>query len=69
MLQDLKIPMTDEPFISLQSHLLTYADGHFLGDAWCFSDICFTRDDSERVTGFKLTGNRVKNLYFGKRSH
>lgn len=46
--------------------LLTYADGNFLGDAWFLSDIRFTRDDSGGVTGFKLTGNRVKNLYFEK---
>ena len=49
--------------------LLTYADDHFLGDAWFFPEIRFTRDDSGRVTGFNLTGNRVKDLYFGKRTH
>ena len=49
--------------------LLTYADDHFLGDAWFFPEIRFKRDDSGRVTGFTLTGNRVKGLYFGKRTH
>lgn len=45
---------------------LTCADGHFVGDAWFFSEIHFTRDDTGQVTGFRLTGNRVKNLYFKK---
>ena len=49
--------------------LLTYADGHFLGDAWFFPEIHFIRDDTGRVTGFKLTGNRVRNLYFEKKAH
>ena len=49
--------------------LLTYADGHFLGDAWFFPEIHFIRDDTGRVTGFKLTGNRVRNLYFEKKTH
>ena len=48
--------------------LLTYADGHFLGDAWFFPEIHFIRDDTGRVTGFKLTGNRVRNLYFEKKT-
>ena len=47
--------------------LLTYADGHFLGDAWFFPEIHFIRDDTECVTGFKLTGNRVRNLHFEKK--
>ena len=45
---------------------LTYADGHFLGDSWFFPEIHFLRDDTGRVTGFKLTGNRVRNLHFEK---
>ena len=49
--------------------LLTYADGHFLGDAWFFPEIHFIRDDTGRVTGFKLTGNRVRNLHFEKKTH
>ena len=48
--------------------LLTYADGHFLGNTWFFPEIHFTRDDTERVTGFKLTGGRVKNLHFEKKT-
>ena len=48
--------------------LLTYADGHFLGDAWFFPEIHFIRDDTGRVPGFKLTGNRVRNLYFEKKT-
>ena len=47
--------------------VLTYADGHFLGDAWFFPEIHFIRDNTGRVTGFRLTGNRVRNLHFGKK--
>ena len=46
--------------------LLTYADSHFVGNTWFFPEIRFTRDDTEHVTGFKLTGGRVKNLRFEK---
>ena len=49
--------------------LLTYADGHFLGNTWFFPEIHFTRDDTGRVTGFKLTGGRVKHLHFEKKIH
>ena len=48
--------------------LLTYVDGHFLGDAWFFPEIHFIRDNTGRVTGFKLTGNRVRNLHFEKKT-
>jgi len=47
---------------------LTYTDGHFHGDSWFFPEIHFTRDDTESVTGFKLTGGRVKNLHFEKKT-
>ena len=47
--------------------LLTYTDGHFLGNTWFFPDIRFTRDDTGQVTGFRLTGGRVRNLHFEKR--
>ena len=46
---------------------LTRADGHFVGDAWFFPEVYFTRDDTGQVTGFRLTGNRVKNLRFKKK--
>ena len=49
--------------------LLTYADGHFLGNTWFFPEIHFTRDDTGRVTGFRLTGGRVRNLHFQKKTH
>lgn len=45
---------------------LTCNDDHFVGDAWFFPEVHFTRDDAGRVTGFRLTGNRVKNLCFKK---
>ena len=47
--------------------LLTYADDHFLGNTWFFPEIHFTRDETGQVTGFRLTGGRVKNLHFEKR--
>lgn len=46
---------------------LTYTDGHFVGDVWFFPEIHFIRDDAGRVTGFKLNGGRVRNLYFEKK--
>jgi CubicO group peptidase (beta-lactamase class C family) len=49
--------------------VLTYADGHFRGDAWFFPEIHFIRDDTECITGFSLTGNRVRNLHFEKKTH
>ena len=49
--------------------LLTYTGGHFLGDAWFFPEIHFIRDDTGGVTGFRLTGNRVRNLHFEKKTH
>ena len=49
--------------------LLTYAGDHFLGDAWFFPEVHFTRDDTGRVIGFKLTGNRVRNLYFERKTY
>ena len=49
--------------------VLTYADGHFRGDAWFFPEIHFIRNNTGRVTGFNLTGNRVRNLHFEKKKH
>ena len=49
--------------------LLTYTDGHFRGNTWFFPQIHFTRDNTGRVTGFRLTGGRVKNLHFQKKTH
>ena len=49
--------------------LLTYTDGHFHGDSWFFPEVRFTRDDTGSVTGFRLTGDRVRNLYFEKKKH
>ena len=47
--------------------LLTYTDGHFHGDSWFFPEVRFIQDDTGHVTGFKLTGNRVRNLHFEKK--
>ena len=46
---------------------LTYAADHFVGDVWFFPEVHFTRDDTGRVTGFRLTGGRVRNLNFKKK--
>lgn len=48
--------------------LLTDAGDHFTGNVWFFPDIHFTRDDTGGVTGFKLTGGRVRNLHFEKKT-
>ena len=48
--------------------LLTYTGDHFLGNAWFFPKIHFTRDDTGSVTGFRLTGGRVRNLHFQKKT-
>ena len=48
--------------------LLTYTDGHFLSNTWFFSKIHFTRDNAGRVIGFRLTGDRVRNLHFEKKT-
>lgn len=47
---------------------LTYADGHFLGNTWFFPEIRFTQDDTGQITGFRLTGGRVRNLHFEKKT-
>ena len=47
--------------------VLTYTDGHFRGDAWFFPEVHFVREDTENIIGFRLTGNRVRNLYFKKK--
>lgn len=39
----------------------------FRGDAWWFPEIEFTRGDDGIVTGFGLTGDRVRNLRFDRR--
>ncbi len=41
------------------------ADG-FSGDRWYFSKIEFVRDRDNRVTGFNVSGSRVRNLKFEK---
>ena len=48
--------------------LLTYTEGHFHGDSWFFPEVRFIQDDTGHVTGFKLTGNRVRNLHFEKKT-
>ena len=46
---------------------LTYAGDHFTSNVWFFPNIHFIQDHTGRITGFKLTGGRVRNLHFEKR--
>ena len=48
--------------------LLTYTDGHFHGDSWFFPEVHFIQDDTGHVAGFRLTGDRVRNLHFEKKT-
>ena len=38
----------------------------FSGSAWWFQSVKFSRDSSGKVTGFRLTGSRVRNVRFDK---
>jgi hypothetical protein len=40
----------------------------FAGSTWFFVSVYFTRDNNKQVTGFKLTGGRVRNLRFARQS-
>jgi hypothetical protein len=35
----------------------------FHGDAWWFRQVSFQRDQNQDITGFRLTGERVRNLW------
>ena len=39
----------------------------FLGEEWFFRQVRFTRDSENRITGFRLSGGRVRNLRFDKK--
>ena len=46
---------------------LTELDGDlFTGNRWFFQTVQFTRDNEKRITGFRLTSGRVRNLRFDK---
>ena len=48
---------------------LTELDGDlFSGTQWFFQTVQFTRDNEKRITGFRLTAGRVRNLRFEKQS-
>jgi CubicO group peptidase (beta-lactamase class C family) len=40
----------------------------FMGNQWFFQSVRFTRDKDNRVTGFRLSGSRVRNVRFDKRT-
>lgn len=40
---------------------------HFSGNKWYFSRVVFTRDSNGKITGFKVSGGRVRNLNFEKK--
>lgn len=39
----------------------------FLGEQWFFRQVHFTRDNNKQITGFRLSGGRVRNLNFEKK--
>jgi CubicO group peptidase (beta-lactamase class C family) len=39
----------------------------FVGDQFFFGKVQFTRDKAHKITGFRLTGSRVRNLRFDKK--
>ncbi|MBL4653693.1 MAG: beta-lactamase family protein [Flavobacteriales bacterium] len=41
----------------------------FLGDRWFFKNIRFERDNSNSISGIRVSSGRVKNLYFEKTAH
>jgi hypothetical protein len=41
-------------------------EDQFSGDAWFFTQITFTRDESGEIIGCKVTNGRVRNLHFDK---
>ncbi|HKY29884.1 MAG TPA: serine hydrolase [Pyrinomonadaceae bacterium] len=46
---------------------LTELDGDlFSGNRWFFQTVQFTRDSEKRITGFRLTSGRVRNLRFDR---
>jgi hypothetical protein len=48
---------------------LTELDGDlFSGNRWFFQTVQFTRDSQKRITGFRLTSGRVRNLRFDRQS-
>ena len=40
----------------------------FSGNRWFFQTVQFTRDSEKRITGFRLTSGRVRNLRFDRQS-
>jgi len=49
------------------SFLSPMGDDTFRGDRWWFPEVRFVRDAEGRVTGFTVTGTRVRNLVFERR--
>ncbi len=48
---------------------LSELDGDlFSGNRWFFQTVQFTRDSEKRITGFRLTSGRVRNLRFDRQS-
>ena len=47
--------------------LTTEVSDVFAGEAWYFNSVKFVRNEQRLLTGFRLTGNRVLNLWFEKR--
>ena len=47
-------------------NLTPIKEDQFSSDAWFFGQIEFVRDDNKKITGFKASNGRVRNLYFKK---
>jgi hypothetical protein len=48
------------------THLEPSDVDQFSGDNWWFGKVRFVRDESQKITGFVLSGSRVRNLRFVK---
>jgi hypothetical protein len=44
--------------------LIAVAEDEFKGSQWFFGGVRFERDETGGVSGFRLSGGRVRNLYF-----
>jgi hypothetical protein len=49
------------------THLEPTDADQFSGDNWWFGKVRFVRDENKKITGFVLSGSRVRNLSFVKR--
>jgi CubicO group peptidase (beta-lactamase class C family) len=48
-------------------HLFALAPDQLVGDAWFFAKVAITRDSGGKVDGFRLSGDRARNIRFERR--